>query len=499
MEDLLNLTITQLHEGFKKKQFTSLQVTKAYLDNIKKTDGKIGAYLSVTENLALEQAEEADKRISAWKPASAEGSGEAKEFPMLCGVPCSIKDNILVEGEKATAGSKILENYVATYDATVIKKLKAQGAVILGKTNLDEFAMGASTENSAYGVTKNPHDITRVAGGSSGGPAAAVAAKQAVFSLGTDTGGSIRLPASFCGVVGLNPTYGAVSRYGAIALASSLDQIGPIAKNVEDAKIIFEAICGKDDMDATSADYKFKNEKVDMKGLRIGVPKEYFGDGSSGKARNSRVLTKGIDKDVEKIIKNVVKKAEDNGAKIIPISLPNTEYAIATYYIIVPSEASANLARYDGVKYGLSYQNGQNLLDVYIKSRGQGFGAEPKRRIMIGTHALSSGYYDAYYKRAQEVRKLVAQDFADAFKKVDVIFTPTSSVPAFKIGEKASDPLSMYLMDIYTCPLKLAGIPALSLPAGKIGKLPVGLQIIGNYFEENKILSVAGEIEKMLN
>jgi len=476
--DLLDLTITQLHEGFKKKQFTSVQVTKAYLDHIHKKDKEINAYLSVTEKLALDQAEKADKKMS-----------EGKEFPVLCGVPCAIKDNILVEGERATAGSNILKDYVAPYDATVIKKLKSQGAVILGKTNLDEFAMGVSTENSAFKITKNPHDITRVPGGSSGGSAAAVAAQEAVYSLGSDTGGSIRLPASFCGVVGLNPTYGAVSRYGAIALASSLDQIGPMAKNVEDCKVVFEAICGKDPMDATSVATEIQNAKFKIQNLRIGVPKEYFSE--------------GIDPEVEKIIKNAIKKAKDAGAKIIPVSLPNTKYAIACYYIIVPSEASANLARYDGIKYGHSEIKNHksqitNLLDVYLKSRGVGFGPEPKRRILVGTYALSSGYYDAYYKKALQVRELIKKDFIEVFKKVDVLFTPVSPIPAFKIGQKTSDPLSMYLMDIYTGPVKLAGVPALSLPAGKIGKLPVGLQIIGNYFEENKILDIASQLEKML-
>ena len=474
--DILDLAIKQLHEGFKKKQFTSVDVTKAYLDNIKKSDGKIGAYLAVTEKLALGQAEKADKIISS-----------GKDFPLLCGVPCAIKDNILVEGQQATAASKILENYVAPYDATIIKKLKEQGAVILGKTNLDEFAMGASTENSALKETRNPHDTTRVPGGSSGGSAAAVAAKEACYALGTDTGGAIRQPASFCGVVGLKPTYGAVSRYGLIAFASSLDQAGPLAKTVEDAKIVFDAISGKDPLDATSVEPKILNLKFEIKNLKIGVPKEYFG--------------KGIDKDVEKIIKDAIEKAKTAGAKIVPISLPSTDYALACYYIIAPSEASANLARYDGIKYGLS-KPADALLDVYLKSRGVGFGAEVKRRIMIGTYALSSGYYDAYYKKAQEVRELIRQDFKKAFDKVDVIFGPVSPFVAFKIGEKGSDPLSMYLADIYTVSANLAGVPALSIPAGGIpsgsGKLPIGLQIIGNYFEENKVLSIAGEMEKML-
>ena len=467
--ELTKLTIRQAHEGLKNKEFTSVDLTKAYLDKIKKTDKEINAYLSVNEEWAIEQAEKADKTIA---------SGE---FGMLCGIPCAIKDAIMVEGQKCTAASKILENYVAPYDATVIQKLKEQGVVILGKTNLDEFAMGGSGENSAYGVTKNPCDQTRVAGGSSSGSAASVAAEMACFSLGSDTGGSIRLPSSFCGVTGLKPTYGAVSRYGLIAFGSSLDQIGPIAKTVEDAEIVFDVICGKDKMDATSADYKFENLSASLKGLKIGVPKEYF--------------VEGINKDVEKIIRNSIKKAKDAGAEIVEISLPSVEFALACYYIIAPCEASANLARFDGIKYGLSAE-GKDLLDVYLKSKGHGFGAEVKRRIMIGTYALSSGYYDAYYKKAQEVRQFIRQDFAKAFEKVDLIFCPVSPVPAIKIGEKTDDPLSMYLMDIYTVSVNLAGLPGLSLPVGKIGDLPVGLQIIGNHFQENKILSVAQQLEE---
>ncbi|OGZ62430.1 MAG: glutaminyl-tRNA synthase (glutamine-hydrolyzing) subunit A [Candidatus Staskawiczbacteria bacterium RIFCSPHIGHO2_02_FULL_34_10] len=478
--NILDLTITQLHEGFRNKNFTSVEVTKAYLENIKKTDKEIGAYLLVTEGLALNQAEKADKLISL-ALSGVEGNGG--DFPLLMGVPFSVKDAILVEGQKATAGSKILENYVAPYDATVIKKLKTQGAVILGKTNLDEFAMGVSTENSAFKVTKNPNDLTRVSGGSSGGSAASVAAKQAVYSLGSDTGGSIRLPASFCGVVGLNPTYGAVSRSGLISMASSLDQIGPITKTVEDCRIVFDAIKGKDPLDATSIESQISNFKSEIKNIKIGVPKEYFG--------------RGINSNVKKIIEDAIKKAKKHGAKIVPISLPNSKYAVACYYIIVPSEVSANLARFDGIKYGL-YEDAENLLDGYMKTRGRGFGIEVKRRIMLGTYSLSSGYYDAYYKKAQEVRQIIKEDFIDAFKKVDLIFSPVSPIPAFKIGEKTDDALSMYLMDIYTCPVKLAGLPAISLPVGNIGKLPVGLQIIGKYFEENKIFNIASQLEKML-
>jgi len=473
MSELLDLTISQLHEGLRDKKFSSVEVTKTYLSEIEKKDPAVEAYLAVTKDRALEQAEAADKIIAT-----------GKSFDPLCGVPCSIKDSITVKGMQATTASKILENYIAPYDATVITRLKNAGSVILGKTNTDEFTMGISTENSAFKVTKNPHDITRVAGGSSGGPAAAVAAREAVFSLGSDTGGSIRLPASFCGIVGLNPTYGSVSRYGAIALASSLDQIGPLTKNVEDVKLVFKVISGKDPKDAQSHPYEFMESDHSLKGLRIGIPKEYFAH--------------GIDPEVEKIVRAAILKAEKAGAEVVEVSLPHTEHGVAVYYIIVPAEASANLARYDGIKYGLSVQEGSNLLDVYLKSRGRGFGKEPKRRILIGTYTLSAGYYDAYYKKAQEVRNLIKKDFVEAFKKVDVMFAPVSPMPAPKIGEKTNDPLSMYLMDIYTCPVKLAGVPALSIPAGTMDKLPVGLQIIGNYFEENKILSVASQMEKIL-
>lgn len=470
--DLKDLTIKKIHEGFKKKEFSSTEITKAYLDHTEAIDNKIDAFLSISRNQAMAQAEEADKVIAT-----------QKDFSPLMGVPVAIKDNMMIEGQPATAASKILENYIAPYDATVITKLKREGAVMIGKTNLDEFAMGASTENSAFKTTKNPHDLTRVAGGSSGGSAAAVAAHQAAYSLGSDTGGSIRLPASFCGVVGLKPTYGTVSRHGLIALASSLDQIGPFAKTIEDTALVFGAISGKDAMDATSVEYAFKSEEIEVKGLKIGIPKEYF--------------AKGLDPQVEAIIKNAIKKAEEQGAKIIEVSLPSLQYAVACYYITLASEASANLARFDGIRYGFS-QPAEKLLDVYLKSRGVGFGPEPKRRIMLGTYSLSSGYYDAYYKKAQQVRELIGQDFANAFKKVDVIFSPVAPSPAFKIGEKASDPLSMYLVDIYTVSVNLAGVPAVSMPAGMVDKLPVGLQIIGNHFEEAKILGVANQIEKML-
>jgi aspartyl-tRNA(Asn)/glutamyl-tRNA(Gln) amidotransferase subunit A len=473
--ELVELTIKQAHEGLALKKFSCKDLTLAYLKNIREKDGEIGAYLTVTEDLAMAKAKEVDEKID-----------RGEKIGLLEGIPCAIKDAILVEGEKCTSASKILENYIAPYDATVIKKLKDLGVVILGKTNTDEFTMGSSTENSAFKVTKNPHDLTRVAGGSSGGSAAAVASNMACFALGSDTGGSIRQPASLCGVVGLCPTYGAVSRYGLISHASSLDQIGPLAKTVEDAEIVFDAIRGKDLKDATSVELsseKLQTTNYKLQTMRIGVPKEYF--------------AKGIEPAVEKIIRNAIEKAKEAGAEIIEMSLPSSEYALACYYVIDPSEISANLARFDGIKYGLSVP-AENLLDVYLKSRGKGLGAEVKRRIMIGTYCLSSGYYDAYYKKAQEVRELIREDFKKGFEKIDLLFCPVSPFPAFKIGEKADNPMAMYLADIYTIPMKLAGLPGISLPAGKIDNLPVGLQIIGNHFEENKILAIAGEMSKLL-
>jgi len=474
---LTGLTITQAHQGLIKKEFSALELCKAYLDKIKEKDKEISAFLTINEDFALSQAKKIDDMIL-----------EGREIPVLAGIPCAIKDIILVEDLKCTAGSKILENYIAPYDATVIKKLKEKEAVILGKTNLDEFAMGSSTENSAFFSTKNPHDLTRVPGGSSGGSAAAVAANMCCYALGSDTGGSIRQPASFCGVVGLKPTYGRVSRYGLIAFASSLDQIGPITKTAEDAKIVFDVISGKDELDSTSVEKpKLQTTNYKLQTIKIGVPKEYF--------------IKGMDPEVERVIKEAIKKYEEVGAKIEEISLPHTEYALPCYYIIAPSEASANLARYDGIKYGYSvsniptFQHSNELMDVYFQSREQGFGPEVRRRIMLGTYALSAGYYEAYYLRAKKVRTLIKEDFERAFKKVDVIFTPVSPTPAFKLGEKITDPLTMYLSDIFTVSVNLAGLPALSLPCGKVGKLPIGLQIIGKPFEEEKILAIGKILE----
>ena len=473
--ELTNLTITQTHDKLTKKEFSALELANAFFDRIEKEDKKISAFLTLTRDLALSQAKEIDDRIL-----------EGREISVLAGVPMAVKDNILVENVRCTAGSKILENYIAPYDATVIKKLKSQGAVILGKTNLDEFAMGSSTENSGFFPTKNPHDLTRVPGGSSGGSAATIAANLSVFALGSDTGGSIRQPASFCGVAGLKPTYGAISRYGLIAFASSLDQIGPLTKTVEDCRIVFEAICGKDEMDSTSLNLKFKNQnskpQFKIQNIKIGVPKEYF--------------IKGMNVEVEKIIKKAVKKIENLGAKIEEISLPHAEYALPCYYIIAPSEASANLARFDGIKYGYSQKAAKDLMEVYLQSREKGFGAEVRRRIMLGTYALSAGYYEAYYKRAQKVRTLIKEDFQEAFEKVDLILTPVSPSVAFKLGEKISDPLTMYLSDIFTIAVNLAGLPALSLPCGKVNNLPVGLQIIGNKFQEHEILKVGEIFEK---
>ena len=463
--DLTKLTIKEAHKGLKNKVFSAFELAIAYLDKIEKEDDKIDTFLSVDREGALKQAREADKRIL---------SGD---ITALTGIPIAIKDNILVKGLKNTCASKILEKYIAPYDATIVKKLKEEGIVILGKTNMDEFAMGSSTENSAFGVTKNPHDLGRVPGGSSGGSAAAVAADFCCFALGSDTGGSVRQPASFCGVVGLKPTYGAVSRYGLVAYASSFDQIGILTKTVEDSQIVFETISGLDPKDSTSIDFKIENSKLKIENLRIGVPKEYF-EG---------------DFETKKTIQESLKLLQNQGAKLVNISLPNTKYALPAYYIIAPSEASANLSRYDGIKFGLS-EEGEDLLDGYLKTKEKGFGDEVKRRIMIGTYALSSGYYDAYYLRAQKVRTLIKADFDKAFEKVDVIITPTTPTSAFKIGEKV-DPLSMYLSDIFTVSVNLAGLPAISIPVGFTkAKLPIGLQIIGKPFEENKILNIAKHI-----
>ena len=457
-----NLTIEEIKKGIEKKEFSALEICQYFLEKIKKEDQKIKAFLSLTEDLALEQAKKIDEMVAS-----------GRTLPPLAGVPCAIKDNILVKGAKCTAASKILKDYIASFDATVIKKLKEAGALILGKTNLDEFAMGSSTENSAFFPTRNPLDLEKVPGGSSGGSAAAVAAGFCAFALGSDTGGSIRQPAAFCKIVGLKPTYGAVSRFGLIAFASSLDQIGPMTKNVKDCEIVFEIIKGKDFLDSTSLEEKF--EEKEIKELKIGIPKEYF--------------IEGIEKEVKEAIKEAIKKYEKVGAKILEISLPHTPYALPCYYIIAPAEASSNLARYDGIRYGIKETKMEvgDWREIFFENRKY-FGKEVKRRIMLGTYVLSAGYYEAYYLRAQKVRRKIMEDFKKAFEKVDVIFTPTSPTLPFKLGEKIDDPLKMYLSDIFTVSINLAGLPAISIP---VSDLPVGLQIIGRPFSEREILKVA--------
>lgn len=463
-------TIKSVKQGLEKGEFSVEEIAAEYRKRIEKENPKLNAYLSVFENQ--------NPKPLTLNPGP------------LSGIPCAIKDNILINGEKCTAGSKILKNYVAPYDATVINKLKNAGAIFLGKTNLDEFAMGTTGENSAFGPTLNPHDHTRVAGGSSSGSGAAVAADLAVFALGSDTGGSIRAPASFCGVVGLKPTYGVFSRYGLIAMASSFDQIGPITKTVEDAAIILNTIAGRDPLDFTSVpgdvpDYTANLGKP-IKGLKIGVPKEFMGE--------------GLDSKINDLVQKALSGLESLGAHIDEISLPMTDYALAAYYIIVPAEISANLARYDGIKYGYStFEKDKRLLDVYLDSRAGGLGDEVKRRIMLGTYTLSAGYYDAYYLRAQKVRALIKRDFEKIFEKYDAVVGPTMSTVAPKIGE-LSDPLSAYMADIYTVQVNIVGLPAISVPCGfvEVGgvKMPAGLQIIGKHFDESKILQIAYAFEQ---
>ena len=478
--NLHNLTIKKFHEGLLKKEFSAAEIVKEHFDYIEKRDKEIGAYLSLAEKEAFLQAEKADLEIA---------KGESPN--LLAGAPLAIKDNILIEGQPATAASKILENYKAAYDATVIRKLKEVGAVFLGKTNLDEFAMGSSTENSSYKKTKNPHDLDRVPGGSSGGSAAAVADNMALGALGSDPGGSIRQPAGFCGVVGLKPTYGAVSRYGLIAMASSLDQIGPFAKTVEDAAILFKAIAGRDPLDATSVDVRYDDEILNprfdnLKKMTIGLPDEYFGE--------------GLEPEVAEAMDETIKLLKSLGLNFKKISLPHTKYAVSCYYIIMPAEVSANLARFEGLKYGEVEgikSKAKNLLELYKKNRSEGFGPEVKRRIILGTFVLSSGYYEAYYAKAQKVRTLIRNDFLEAFKEVDVILTPVSPTRPFKFGEKANDPLAMYLSDIFTIPVNFAGLPAVSIPAKTKGKLPIGFQLIGKHWREADILGIGTYYEKL--
>ena len=476
--DLHKKTAHELHELLQKKEISAAELTKDIFAKIDAKENSVGAYLEITREQAEEKAKFVDEKIS-----------RGEKISPLEGIPCAIKDNICTKGIKTTCASKILENFVPPYDATVMNKLNSQNVVVVGKANLDEFAMGGSTENSAYHPTKNPHDLERVPGGSSGGSAAAVASGEAIFALGSDTGGSIRQPASFCGVVGLKPTYGRVSRYGLVAYASSLDQIGPVTRDVTDCANVLNAIAGHDEMDSTSTAAEVpdftKSLVADVKGLKIGLPKEYF--------------VKGMDGEVKKSVKDATKVFEKLGAEIVEISLPHTDYAISTYYLIAPAEAATNLERYDGVSYGVRV-NGADVVEMMTNTRTEKFGEEVKRRIIIGNYALSAGYYDAYYLKALKVRTLIQKDFTDAFEKVDVILAPTAPTAAFKIGEMISDPLKMYLQDICTVPLNLAGLPGISVPCGFTSKnLPVGFQLIGKALDEATILRAAFTYEQENN
>ncbi|MCK5098479.1 MAG: Asp-tRNA(Asn)/Glu-tRNA(Gln) amidotransferase subunit GatA [Desulfobacteraceae bacterium] len=478
--DLQKLTIHELSKKLKNSEITSKEITELYLKRIEKHDKEIGAYITVDREYALKQAQNADKMIA---------KGNASH---LTGVPIAVKDLLCTKGVKTTCGSKILGDFVPEYDATIISLLKDQGAVIIGKTNLDEFAMGSSNENSSFHLTKNPWNKEYVPGGSSGGSAAAVAAGFCVGALGTDTGGSIRQPASHCGVVGLKPTYGRVSRFGLVSYASSLDQIGPITKDVKDAAIILNCIAGKDIKDSTSIDVDVPDymsvfdefEKTGLKGMKAGIPKEYLS-------------VEGIDPDVEKVFLESKKRLEDLGVKIVEISLPHTQYVVAAYYIIAPCEASSNLARFDGVRYGHRSKDSDELVDMYKNTKYEGFGEEVKRRIIIGTYALSSGYYDEYYGRASKVRSLIMNDFTKAFNECDIIISPVAPTPAFKIGENIDDPLSMYLSDIFTLSANMASVPGLSVPAGfSLAGLPIGLQMMASRFDEKSLLKAGFAFEK---
>jgi aspartyl-tRNA(Asn)/glutamyl-tRNA(Gln) amidotransferase subunit A len=474
--ELKSLTIEAARSAVQERTTTALALAEAHYARIQQEDGEIGAFLTLSKERALEQADRMDRMAA-----------EGKTLPPLGGVPVGIKDVMSTRGLRTTAGSKILENYIPPYDCTAVARMEAAGAMVLGKMNCDECAMGSSNENSAYRPVHNPRDLSRVPGGSSGGSAAAVAADMAVVTLGSDTGGSIRQPASFCGVVGLMPTYGRVSRYGLIAFASSLDHIGPLAKTVKDAAIVLRTIAGRDPMDSTSADVPVPDYVAEcdkpVRGMKIGVAKEYFGE--------------GLDDEVRQAVEAAIDKLKSLGCEIVPVSLPHTPYAIPTYYLIATAEASANLARFDGVRYGHRARGVKTLSEMYRRSRDEGFGAEVKRRIMLGTYALSAGYYDAYYVKAQKVRTLLTRDFDEAFRKVDAIVTPTSPTPAFRLGEKSNDPLAMYLADIYTVTADLAGIPGISVPCGETKeKLPIGLQILGKHFDESTILRVAHAYEQ---
>lgn len=473
--ELFEQTLHDLHQQLKSRKISSVELTKALLSRIESTNPDINSFITVTTEQALADAASADQRIAD------------NNCTLLTGIPIALKDIFLTAGVRTTCASRMLENFIAPYDATAWVRLKTQGAVLLGKLNQDEFAMGSSNENSAFGPTRNPWNREHIPGGSSGGSAAAISAQQAVATLGTDTGGSIRQPASHCGCVGLKPTYGRVSRYGVIAYASSLDQVGPVTRDVTDAALLLGAIAGHDPKDSTSVDCPVPDYtvalKTDLKGLKIGLPKEYFID--------------GLDQDVQQAMDQAIATYRQLGAEFIEVSLPHTKYAVATYYLIATAEASSNLARYDGVRFGHRSETSAGLIDLMMQSRAEGFGTEVKRRIMLGTYALSSGYYDAYYLKAQKVRTLIQRDFIEAFKSVDVLLTPVAPTPAFRIGEKTADPLQMYLSDIFTIPVNLAGICGISVPAG-ISKdgLPIGLQLIGRPFGEQTILQSAYSFEQ---
>ncbi len=473
---LYQLTAHELRDKLRSREITSVELTESVYERIEAVEPHVKGYLTLTKDIALEQANAADA-----------GFQNGDNMSPLAGIPIAIKDVICTKGVRTTCASKILSNFVPPYDATVMTKLNQQGIVMIGKTNMDEFAMGSSTENSAYQITHNPWDLETIPGGSSGGSAAVVSADTAICSLGSDTGGSIRQPAALCGVVGMKPTYGRISRYGLIAFASSLDQIGPFTKDVTDCALVLNALCGNDEMDSTSVDVPvpdFTQGLInDVQGLKIGVPKEYF--------------TEGLDTEVADKVHAAISVLEKLGASVEEISLPHTEYAIATYYIIAPAEASANLARYDGVRYGYRTEEPTDLINMYKKTRSEGFGQEVKRRIMLGTFALSAGYQDAYYRKAQKARTLIKSDFDAAFEKVDVIATPTSPTPAFKIGERTADPLQMYLCDVMTTPASHAGLPGISVPCGFVESgLPVGLQLLAAPFDEETLLCTAYTFEQ---
>ncbi|RAL24363.1 Asp-tRNA(Asn)/Glu-tRNA(Gln) amidotransferase subunit GatA [Thermoflavimicrobium daqui] len=471
---LLRLSLKEIHNRILKRELSARDLVEESLKRIEEVDGQVRAFLSIDAEGARKRANKLDQELK-----------EGKSSGLLTAIPVGLKDNLSTEGMTTTCGSQLLANYQPIYNATVVEKLSAVQTISIGKTNMDEFAMGSSNENSGFYPTHNPWDLERVPGGSSGGSAAAVAAGEVYFSLGSDTGGSIRQPASFCGVVGLKPTYGRVSRYGLVAFASSLDQIGPLTKNVEDAAYVLQAISGYDPKDSTSANVEvpdfLSHLTGDIKGLKVAVPKEMLGE--------------GIDPGIREQVKRALAKLEDLGAFIEEVSLPHVDYAVATYYLIAPAEASSNLARYDGVRYGMR-KEGRNLLDLYLETRSQGFGSEVKRRIMLGTYALSSGYYDAYYLKAQKVRTLIRNDFEQVFANYDVIVGPTAPTIAFKMGENIDNPLTMYLNDILTIPVNLAGLPSISIPCGLSEGMPVGLQIIGRAFDEATVLRVAHAFEQ---